>query len=227
MSDLKNILVTCGPTYEPIDEVRRLTNFSTGRHGSMIVDSLAEAGWKVTVLRGVQSTYAPPEHGLILPFTTRDSLKEELIRLSREQEFAAVFHAAAVGDFEINAILDIDNQPIVDKKISGNSQEVKLLLKPAPKLIRNLRNWFPKSVLVGWKYELDGKRPQAMQKAWRQMADCQSDACVANGKAYGDGFGFCTPPAEHQHFESEEALVRHILQWLPEATTIRQTSVQA
>ncbi|MDX6765900.1 MAG: phosphopantothenoylcysteine decarboxylase [Candidatus Methylacidiphilales bacterium] len=227
MSDLKNVLVTCGPTYEPIDEVRRLTNFSTGRHGAVIVDSLAAAGWHVTVLRGVQSTFAPPKHGQILPFTTRDSLKAELIRLSKEQEFAAVFHAAAVGDFEINAILDIDNQPVIAKKISGSSQEIKLLLKPAPKLIRNLRGWFPKSVLVGWKYELEGKRPQAVQKAWKQMVDCDSDACVANGTAYGEGFGFCTQPAEHAHFETEESLIRHIVTWLPEATTIRQTSVRA
>lgn len=222
-----HVLITCGPTYEPIDQVRRLTNFSTGRHATLIADGLAAAGWQVTLLRGTHSTYPPPEHASIIPFTTRDSLKDLLITQSKSREFLAVLHAAAVGDFEINAILDADNQPVEAKKISGSSQELRLLLKPAPKLIRNLRAWFPKAVLVGWKYELEGKRPQALQKAWRQILDCESDASVANGTAYGDGFGFCTSPSQHLHMESEESLIRHLVTWLPEACTIRQTAVTA
>lgn len=222
------ILITCGPTYEPIDEVRRLTNFSTGRHATLLAEGLAAAGWKVTMLRGTQTSYAPPTQAHhIIPFTTRDSLKEALINESKSEDYLAVLHAAAVGDFEINGILDMDNQPVSAKKISGSTQELKILLKPAPKLIRHLRTWFPRAAIVGWKYELEGKRPQTLQKAWRQIVDCQSDACVANGSAYGDGFGFCTPPAEHIHLENDESLLRHLLSWLPEACTLRQTAITA
>ena len=38
------IIVTCGPSYEPIDEVRRITNFSTGELGSRLARALARAG---------------------------------------------------------------------------------------------------------------------------------------------------------------------------------------
>ncbi|HVY71907.1 MAG TPA: phosphopantothenoylcysteine decarboxylase, partial [Verrucomicrobiae bacterium] len=35
------VIVTCGPSYEPIDEVRRLTNFSTGELGVLLAEELA------------------------------------------------------------------------------------------------------------------------------------------------------------------------------------------
>jgi phosphopantothenoylcysteine synthetase/decarboxylase len=221
------LLITCGPTYEPIDEVRRLTNSSTGRLATLLAEGLSAAGWQVTLLRSTQTSYPPPAHAHIIPFTTRDSLKEALLAQSKAQDHLAVLHAAAVGDFEINGILDIDNQPVSAKKISGSTQELKLILKPAPKIIRHLRTWFPRAALVGWKYELEGKRPQALQKAWRQIVDCQTDASIANGTAYGDGFGFCTAPSSHLHLENEEALIRHLISWLPEACTLRQTAVSA
>src|ERR1700743_1364862 len=52
-----NCLVTAGPTYEPLDDVRRLTNFSPGRLGSDPANRLAEHGHKVTLLLGEQATY--------------------------------------------------------------------------------------------------------------------------------------------------------------------------
>ena len=50
-------LVTAGPTFEPIDQVRRLTNFSTGRLGSELAACLAAAGHQVTLLLGEQATW--------------------------------------------------------------------------------------------------------------------------------------------------------------------------
>jgi len=43
--------------------------------------------------------------------------------------------------------------------------------------------------LVGWKYEVDGDRAAVIQLAQRQITECHTDACVANGPAYGRGFG--------------------------------------
>src|SRR2546430_17241928 len=50
-------LVTAGPTYEPLDEVRRLTNFSTGQLGTELAAFLTTCGHRVTVLIGEQATY--------------------------------------------------------------------------------------------------------------------------------------------------------------------------
>ena len=46
------IIVTTGPSFEPIDEVRRITNFSTGELGVLLANSFAQAGAEVFCLKG-------------------------------------------------------------------------------------------------------------------------------------------------------------------------------
>ena len=53
-----NCIVTAGPTFEPLDEVRRLTNFSTGRLGTELANFLAARGHKVVLLAGETATYS-------------------------------------------------------------------------------------------------------------------------------------------------------------------------
>ena len=53
-----NCIVTAGPTFEPLDDVRRLTNFSTGRLGTELANFLAAHGHQVTLLIGESATYA-------------------------------------------------------------------------------------------------------------------------------------------------------------------------
>ena len=57
------VIVTAGPSYEPIDQVRRLTNFSTGELGLRLADALAQAGCEVWCLRGVSAVYPGPSAG--------------------------------------------------------------------------------------------------------------------------------------------------------------------
>ena len=62
-------------------------------------------------------------------------------------------------------------------------------LVPTPKIMPELRAWFPQASIVGWKFEADGKRADAINAAKQQIAECRTDACVVNGPAYGEGFG--------------------------------------
>src|SRR5262245_13413760 len=99
------VIVTTGPSYEPIDEVRRLTNFSTGELGVLLSNQLAKSRWEVFCLRAVASTYSGAlercEH---LPFTTNEDLVGQLTQLSRAHDIAAVFHVAALCDFKVKGI---------------------------------------------------------------------------------------------------------------------------
>ena len=90
-------LVTCGPAYEPIDEVRRITNQSTGELGSLLSETLARANFEVLCLRGEMAVYPAPQDVKVVPFTTNASLLALLERLPIQP--AAVFHAAALCDF--------------------------------------------------------------------------------------------------------------------------------
>ncbi|MGA9705372.1 phosphopantothenoylcysteine decarboxylase, partial [Pseudomonas sp.] len=54
------IVITSGPSYEPLDKVRRLGNFSTGELGTLLAEGFAEAGHSVVCFRGVASTFPSP-----------------------------------------------------------------------------------------------------------------------------------------------------------------------
>src|SRR5512139_3284295 len=94
-----NCIVTAGPTYEPLDQVRRLTNFSTGRLGSQLAHYLAERGHNVLLLLGEQATWPGPWQGVELRrFSTTADLAANL-RKQTAKPVHAIFHAAAVSDF--------------------------------------------------------------------------------------------------------------------------------
>jgi phosphopantothenate---cysteine ligase (CTP) len=78
-------------------------------------------------------------------------------------------------------------------KLSTRGEALLVELVPTAKIISELRGWFPRATIVGWKYEVDGARELVIEKASRQIFENQTDACVANGPAYGDGFGLVTP----------------------------------
>src|ERR1700743_408940 len=94
-----NCLVTAGPTFEPLDDVRRLTNFSTGRLGTELANFLTAHGHKVTLLLGECDTWAGAQHDKpVLRFSSTGDLRAKFKAGSR-RKVDAIFHAAAVNDF--------------------------------------------------------------------------------------------------------------------------------
>ena len=193
MLNFVRCLVTAGPTYEPLDAVRRLTNLSTGRLGSELAEFLAGRGHQVRLLLGEQATFRLQGHAYdIQTFTTRADLREQL-RARAGESVDAVFHAAAVSDFSFGKIWVRSAQgqltEIRSGKLSTRQGTLLAELTPTPKIITELRRWFPGARLVGWKYEVDGSRDAVIHQAKTQLVECTTDASVANGPAYGAGFG--------------------------------------
>jgi phosphopantothenoylcysteine decarboxylase/phosphopantothenate--cysteine ligase len=186
-------IVTAGPTFEPLDAVRRLTNFSTGRLGSELVNYLTARGHEATLLIAQQATYRGERHARQTDtFTTTANLRERLQALAKPA-VAAVFHAAAVSDFTFGKVWRRSPQgelvELKGGKLSTREGTLLAELLPTPKIIAELRQWYPTAWLVGWKYEVEGSRADVIRLAEQQLADCRTDACVANGPAYGAGFG--------------------------------------
>ena len=203
-------IVTAGPTYESLDNVRRLTNFSTGRLGSELVDSLSAKGHEVTLLIGQQATFRGERRAhSVETFSTTSDLRERLRAHGREP-VDAVFHAAAVSDFTFGKIWLRSAQgeltQIRSGKISTRQGTLLAELVPTPKIIAELRDWFPKARIVGWKYEVDGDRAGVIELAQKQISECRTDACVANGAAYGSGFGVVKCRGECIHLTDAKAL---------------------
>src|SRR5512140_3401227 len=190
-------IVTAGPTFEPLDQVRRLTNFSTGRLGSELVNYLARHGHDVLLLIGQQATWRGERLAAsVETFTTTADLRQRL-RARSAEPIGAVFHAAAVSDFSFGKTWKRSPDGKLTEAQSGkfNTREGNLMVElvPTPKIIAELRDWFPRARLVGWKYEVDGDPAQVLALAARQIADCRTDACVANGPAFGPGFALVRP----------------------------------
>jgi phosphopantothenoylcysteine decarboxylase/phosphopantothenate--cysteine ligase len=189
------VLITCGPAFEPIDQVRRLTNFSTGRLGVTLANRWVELGWDVTCLKGEGATCASPLRAQRVEwFSTNQDLAQRIERLARAQRFDAVFHAAALCDYQVERVLNERDQPVGSPKIPSRDGRLTLVLVPALKVLPRLRAWFPQARIVGWKYEVVGTREEALAKAWQQLSEGRTDGCVLNGAAYGEGFALCCPP---------------------------------
>ena len=208
------VLVTCGPGYEPIDQARRVTNFSTGRLGIALSNTFAARGWDVTCLKGEQATCADALRAQrVLPFSTNDDLAVKLSSLAGEGGWNAVFHAAALCDFRVERVLNERGEEMKSPKFSSREGRLNLVLAPAAKVLTRLRDLFPSAKLVGWKYELAGTRDEAFEKAWAQLSECRTDACVLNGAAYGSGFAVCAPGSVRTCADPE-ALAAWLGDWL-------------
>jgi len=203
-------VVTAGPTYEPLDEVRRLTNFSTGKLGCELATFLTGQGHEAVLLVGYYAIHrGDPKARIVQTFTTTADLRARLQALSGP-DVGAVFHAAAVSDFTFGGVWEqIPGGELVrcgQRKIPTRAGRLLAELQPTPKIIGGLRDWFPQACLVGWKYELDGDRPGVIQIARQQIAKNRTTASVVNGAAYGDGFGLVTAAGQCEHLEDAPAL---------------------
>jgi phosphopantothenoylcysteine decarboxylase/phosphopantothenate--cysteine ligase len=204
-------IITAGPTYEPLDNVRRLTNFSTGRLGSELARFLSSRGHEVLLLLGEQATYRDNSLASVCEvFTTTSDLRERLRTRGRSSP-CAVFHAAAVSDFGFGQVwsrtAEGDLIPVKSGKLSTRDGKLLAELVPTLKIITELRAWFPEpSLIVGWKFEVDGDQAGAIGQAVKQIKECQTDACVANGPAYGPGFGLVVRSGTFTHFGNSARL---------------------
>jgi phosphopantothenate---cysteine ligase (CTP) len=212
-------LVTFGPTYEPLDQVRRLTNFSTGKLGTELANYFVANGHAVTALQGFYSTYRKPCRAQsIVGFTTTDNLALRFQELAREP-WDAIFHAAAVSDFAFGKVFRRGSGgeliPLDSGKFGTREGPLLAELVPTRKVIASLRGLFPDARIVGWKFEVDGSRERALELGRRQVRENRTNYCVVNGPAYGEGYGItgadslledCATP--EMLFERLEALVR-------------------
>ncbi len=208
------VVVTAGPTWEPLDAVRRLTNFSTGRLGSELAAFLSARGHEVTLLIGQQATWRGERRAQrVETFSTTDDLRGRLRGLAARSA-EAVFHASAVSDFRFGKIWsrgsDGTLSAIQSGKISTRQGALLAELTPTPKILAELRDWYPGARLVGWKYEVEGDRAAVLALARRQLAEARTDLCVANGPAYGSGFGL----VPRQGAETHAATARQLFEGL-------------
>jgi len=162
------VLVTSGGTAEPVDAVRVLTNTSTGRTGALIAEHLDAAGHDVVLLRSTSAiaAAAPVRQVTFGSFADLDARITELLA---GEEFDAVIHAAAVGDFGVESA-QVGGADAARGGKLPSSGSITLRLRPHPKLIDQMRGRSrnPRLLVVGFKLT-SGEGPVAALGAVRAM----------------------------------------------------------
>jgi phosphopantothenate---cysteine ligase (CTP) len=204
-----NVVITGGPSSEPIDQVRLITNRSTGELGITLAEAFWRRGHQVTLFLGRLSQFRHPQASY---FDRNEDLQRMLREIKENKSVEVVLHAAALADFQVAAIRAGDDD-IGQEKIGSEHRRLSLELTPKPKVIAGLRDCFPNALIVGWKLELEGSRDDLIDEATRQLEKNHTDACVINGRAFGDGFGFCTVKGLQASFLSKPDLASFLVEW--------------
>ena len=170
-----HVVVTAGPTREHLDDVRFLTNASTGRMGYEIAREAAIRGARVTLILGPSSL--PPLAGV----ETVDVVStEDLLRETRQ--------AAKDADLVVFAAAPSDWRPARRRrgKPPRKGRDFDLTLRPTPDVAQSLRARKRDRIHVGFALEVGRGEHRARMK----MADKGFDAIVMNGlENLGEGGG--------------------------------------
>ena len=164
------VLITCGPTWVAIDEVRVLSNISTGEMGHLLAGLFKKNGAQVTLIEG-QVTHAMDMKGIkVLKFKFFDELKALLLSECRKK-YDCVIHVAAVSDFK----------PAQSRqgKISS-AQALQLSLVPTDKIINRIKTIAPDSCLVGFKLEPKISRKNLKKVSQKLISEAGCDAVLVN-----------------------------------------------
>jgi phosphopantothenoylcysteine decarboxylase/phosphopantothenate--cysteine ligase len=159
----RHVLVTSGPTHEPIDPVRYIANRSSGRQGSAIAAALAALGARVTFVTGPAEAARPLGCTVVEIETAREMLAAVEAALPAD---AAVF-AAAVADWRVTAA----SGSKVKKDGSGNPPALELCENPDILRTVALRREGRPRLVVGFAAETDDVVANATAKRQRKGAD--------------------------------------------------------
>jgi phosphopantothenoylcysteine decarboxylase/phosphopantothenate--cysteine ligase len=170
-----SILVTAGPTEEPIDAVRAITNRSSGKMGYAIAQAAAERGARVCLVSGPISLPVPAGVEIVRVQTAAEMLEAVLDRLSEVQ---VVIGAAAVADFTPKAP--------ETAKIKKSDAGLVLELMPTKDIMAEVGRRKDRRVVVGFAAETDN----LVENARAKLLSKNMDFIVANDVSKpGIGFG--------------------------------------
>jgi len=187
-----NIVVTAGGTSERIDNVRKITNSSTGKLGVKITEELLkrENIGNVYFVCSKESLKPTDKKVKIIVIDGVRDLKEKVVTLLAENDIDIFVHSMAVSDYyvsyvttaesvcreidwtsrETEQVLDKPVYRLNDRKISSNEDNLIVSLKKAPKVISIIKDVSPTTYLVGFKL-LDGVSRNELIEVAKKLRD--------------------------------------------------------
>jgi len=172
----KKVLVTAGPTQEPIDPVRYITNHSTGKMGYAIAKQCVLRGAEVILVTG-KTSIEPPAFAKVVKIGSAQELFDAVTAHSDEVDF--VFKSAAVADYTPTTI--------ADNKIKKKDGDMAIELKRTPDTLKYLgEHRRADQVICGFSMETENMLENSKAKLIKKNIDM----IIANNlKVAGAGFG--------------------------------------
>ncbi|MES2906846.1 MAG: bifunctional phosphopantothenoylcysteine decarboxylase/phosphopantothenate--cysteine ligase CoaBC [Pseudomonadota bacterium] len=173
----RHVIITAGPTFEPIDPVRFLGNRSSGKQGYALAQAAVKAGARVTLISGPVHLDAP--HGTtIINVETAQAMQRAVEASLPADVFIA---SAAVSDWRANAVA---NEKI--KKRAGE-ENYNLQLVENPDILASVaKNKNRPALVIGFAAETENVLANAQAKRTRKGCDWIVANDVSNGKVFGE-----------------------------------------
>jgi phosphopantothenoylcysteine decarboxylase/phosphopantothenate--cysteine ligase len=170
----ETILITAGPTQEPLDPVRYLSNRSSGKMGYALAEAAVARGASVILVSGPVSL-PRPAHVDLVPVRTAQEMRDAVF--SRFEEAGIIIKCAAVADFRVA------NVPT--SKIKKTAARVSLELDPTPDILSELGRKKGDRLLIGFAAETENLRAEAKRKLEAKNCDMLVANLVGDGKESG------------------------------------------
>ncbi|WP_394224257.1 bifunctional phosphopantothenoylcysteine decarboxylase/phosphopantothenate--cysteine ligase CoaBC [Alteromonas gracilis] len=170
----KNLTITAGPTREPLDPVRYISNHSSGKMGFAIARAAAEAGANVTLVAGPVSLETPPNCHRI-DVTTADEMLAACEKLTSTTNI--FISTAAVADYKAVSV--------ADNKIKKTGDELTLTFVKNPDILATISNKQDRPFCVGFAAESQNVEDYARSKLAKKKLDM-----IAANDITTEGLGF-------------------------------------
>jgi phosphopantothenoylcysteine decarboxylase / phosphopantothenate---cysteine ligase len=158
--DGETVLITAGPTQEPLDPVRYISNRSSGKMGYALAEAAAARGAKVVLISGPVNL-APPRGCTVIPVHTARQMHDQVF----ENLHAAtvIVKAAAVADFHLTKV--------PAHKMKKTAARLSLELDPTPDILAELGRKKGDRLLVGFAAETENLRHETRRKLEAKNCD--------------------------------------------------------
>ena len=203
---MKNIIITAGGTSEPIDEIRAITNKSTGKLGSLIAQEFNARGDvdKIFYIHGKGAVLPEGDKIELIPIKSTNDLLVAMLKTTSENEVSAIIHSMAVSDYTTASFVSLeelltllansDCETVEDvrdmleredfrkkyTKLPSSINDPVIMLKQTPKVLSKLRDMEPDAVIVGFKLLDHVSHDELMRVAAAQIEKNHTDFCMAN-----------------------------------------------
>jgi len=193
-----NILITSGHTTEKIDNIRNISNVSTGSLGDKIAKKYLEMGHIVYYICNINSKQPKSDNAKVTYITDVASAVLVIKDLLKNIDIDIIVHAMAVSDFTVKHVFDFDNfeqnlkyeinaHKLLNKlsldtnqKISSNIQNLGIMLTQTPKIVSILRNLAENAVIVSFKLQDNVSNDELISRAMQLLIKNKCDFVLAN-----------------------------------------------